>query len=162
MSGIFYPFRLEHKNPANQIPMKTRLQILAVIAISLLTVGCASAIKEKQNLAIAAGFKAITPVKPEHIELLPKLPKNTMSQISYQGKAYYVLPDVENNQAFVGGPAEYQAYQKLSLQKQISDANLQAAQMNQMAAMNSMNWSAWGGWGAVGPMGYPYRYGYRR
>ncbi len=73
------PFSLRTQNSGNQIPMKTRLQILAVIAISLLTVGCASAIKEKQNLAIAAGFKAITPVKPEHIELLPKLPKNTMS-----------------------------------------------------------------------------------
>lgn len=120
---------------------------IAAVVFTVLAVSCASALKEKENLAIAAGFKVITPVKPDQVALLPTLPKDKVTQISYHGKTYYVLPDVKNNQAYVGGPAEYQAYQQLRIEKQISNDNLQAAQMNQMAAMN---WGAWGGWGGYG------------
>ena len=66
-------------------------------------------------------------------------------------KLYYVLPDAPNNQAYVGGPNEYQVYQQMRVAKQISDNNLAAAQMNQM---NAMNWGMWGGWGGVGGFRY--------
>ena len=143
------------------------LRIIAAIAISATVVSCATEFQSKKDLAVAAGFKIITPVKPDHVALLPTLPHSTITEIKYEGKTYYILPDAENNRAYVGGPDEYKTYQQLRLQKQISDDNLAAAQMNQMAAMNSMNWGAWGGWGAVGPYGYGYgRYGrvgmYRR
>ena len=141
------------KNQAMK-PIQTTLKFITATALAVVIVGCASGFQDKKDIAIAAGFKVITPVKPDQVALLPTLPKETVTQITYQGKTYYILPDVKNNQAYVGGPAEYQSYQKLSLQKQISDANLQAAQMNQMAAMNQMNWGAWGGWGGIG--------GYRR
>ena len=42
-----------------------------------------------------------------------------------------------NNLAYVGGPGEFQAYQKLRIQKQLSNENLEAAQMNSMNAMDS-------------------------
>jgi hypothetical protein len=142
--------------------MKTKMHIqtatkfLAAIAFTVLAASCASELQEKENLAVAAGFKVITPVKPDQIALLPTLPKDKVTQVNYGGKTYYVLPDLKNNQAYVGGPAEYQAYRQLRLAKQISDDNLAAAQMNQAAAMN---WGAWGGWGAPGwgGMGYGYR-----
>ncbi len=139
----------------NKKLIQTAFNFLAAIALVALTANCTSELKEKENLAIAAGFKVITPVKPDQVALLPTLPKGQVTQINHEGKIYYVLPDVENNQAYVGGPAEYQAYQQLRVQRQISNANLQAAQMNQMAAMN---WGAWGGWGGmggpIGPGGY--------
>ncbi|WP_411727190.1 hypothetical protein [Methyloglobulus sp.] len=129
--------------------IQTTFKILAAVALVALAVGCASDLKDKENLAVAAGFKVITPVKPDQVALLPTLPEDKVTQINYQGKTYYVLPDVKNNQAYVGGPTEYQAYRQIRLAKQISDQNLRAAQMNQ----DSMNWGAWGGWGGVGPMG---------
>ena len=140
--------------------IRTAFKSLTVIAFAALAASCASELKEKENLAVAAGFKVITPVKPDQVALLPTLPKDKVTQVNYQGKTYYVLPDLKNNQAYVGGPTEYQAYRQLRLAKQISDDNLAAAQMNQMS---SMNWGAWGGWGGYGGAGWGRMgYGYRR
>jgi hypothetical protein len=125
---------------------------LAAIAIVVMAVGCVNELQEKENIAVAAGFKVITPTKPDHVALLPTLPKDKVTSVMYQGKLLYILPDVKNNRAYVGGPAEYQAYRQMRLAKQISDDNLAAAQMNQMAAMNQMNWNTWGGWNS--PYGY--------
>jgi hypothetical protein len=124
-----------------------------LLAFSLLAVaaGCASSSKGTQDLAIAAGFKVITPVNPEQKALLQTLPEGKITQITHDGKLYYVLPDAPNNQAYVGGPNEYQVYQQMRVAKQISDNNLAAAQMNQM---NAMNWGMWGGWGGVGGFRY--------
>lgn len=126
----------------------TLVKAISSLVFALLVVGCVSELQDKENTAAAAGFRVITPTKPDQVALLPTLPKDKVTQITYQGKIYYVLPDVANNQAYVGGPKQYQEYRRLRLAKQISDEQLQAAQMNQMAAMN---WGAWGGWGAWGP-----------
>ena len=74
-----------------------------------------------------------------------------MTPVNYQGKTYYVLPDVANNQAYVGGAEQYQAYQQLRLAQHLSNQNLEAAQMNQMA---TMNWGGWGGWYGYGGWGW--------
>jgi hypothetical protein len=121
------------------------------LALLALAAGCASSSKGTQDLAIAAGFKVITPVNPEQKALLQTLPEGKITQITHDGKLYYVLPDAPNNQAYVGGPNEYQVYQQMRVAKQISDNNLAAAQMNQM---NAMNWGMWGGWGGVGGFRY--------
>ena len=134
----------------------TAIKCLSAVALAVIASSCASELKEKENLAVAAGFKVITPTTQEQKDLLPTLPKDKVTQIKHQGKVYYVLPDLKNNQAYVGGPAEYQTYRQLRLAKQISDDNLAAAQMNQMSAMN---WGAWGGWGGYGWGGMGY---YRR
>jgi hypothetical protein len=128
----------------------TTIKSLAVVALAALAVGCASELKEKENLAAAAGFKVITPTTPRQQELLPTLPKDKVTQINHEGKTYYVLPDAKNNRAWVGGPKQYQAYQQLRLQKQLSDQALETAQMNQMASMNWGMWGGWGGWGGYG------------
>jgi hypothetical protein len=130
--------------------IQTVLKTLAAVALTVFGAGCATDMTEKENLAVAAGFKVITPTQPDHVALLPKLPKGQVTQVNYRGKTYYVLPDAKNNQAYVGGPKQYQAYQQLRLARKISNDNLMAAQMNEAA---SMNWGGWGGWGAWGPMG---------
>ena len=118
------------------------IKCLSALAILALAVGCATDLQDTENLAVAAGFKAITPSTPDQVALLPTLPAGKVTPITYKGKSYYVLPDVKNNRAYVGGPKQYQAYQQLRLAKQISNDNLMAAQMNQDAA-----WNSWGGWG---------------
>jgi predicted dienelactone hydrolase len=123
---------------------------LAAIALVVLAAGCATSTISDENLAVAAGFKVITPTKPDQQAILAKLPKDKVSPVTYEGATYYVLPDSMNNLAYVGGPSQYQAYQQLRVQKQLSNDNLQAAQMNEM---NNMNWGTWGGWGGVGFVG---------
>lgn len=127
------------------------LKVLAAIALVALAAGCATSTVSEENLAVASGFKVITPVNAEQRAILAKLPKNQVSPINYQGKPYYVLPDALNNLVYVGGPAEFQAFQKLRIQKQLSNENLEAAQMN---SMDAMDWGGWGGWGGVGFVGF--------
>jgi len=121
----------------------TTLKLLTVIALGVFAVSCASDTQEKQNLAIAAGFKIITPKNAEQQTILAQLQPDKVTPVNYKGKTYYVLPDAKNNQAYVGGAEQYQAYQQLRLAQHLSNQNLEAAQMNQMA---TMNWGAWGGW----------------
>jgi predicted dienelactone hydrolase len=120
----------------------TRLLIAIATAAALLlgATGCANTALNNDNLAIAAGFKVITPTKPDQQAILAKLPKNQVSPVMYDGTRYFVIPDSLNNLAYVGGPVQYEAYQKLRVAKQLSNQNLEAAQMNEDA-----NWGAWGG-----------------
>ena len=129
----------------------TTLKFLTVIALLAVAVGCANEAENKQNLAIAAGFKIITPKNAEQQTILTQLAKDQVTPVNYKGKTYYVLPDAANNQAYVGGAEQYQAYQQLRLAQHLSNQNLEAAQMNQMA---TMNWGAWGGWGGYGGWGW--------
>ncbi len=126
------------------------LKYLVAIALLFLAAGCASDMKEKENLAVAAGFRAIAPTKPEQAALLTTLPADKVTPVNYEGRTYYVLPDAKNNQAFVGGPKQYRSYRQLRLAKQINNENLEAAEMNQDAAMNLSAWSGWSGWNGSG------------
>jgi len=73
-----------------------------------------------------------------------------VSLVQKNGQIYYVFPDAANSQAYVGGPNQYQTYKQLRLANQLSNENLQAAEMRQDAEMNL---GAWGGWGGVGFIG---------
>ena len=72
--------------------MKTKT-LLAAALIGVLAVGCAGHLLDKENVAVAAGFKVITPAKPDQQALLRKLPADKVTRINYGGKPYYVLPD---------------------------------------------------------------------
>ena len=119
------------------------LKYVAAIALLALPVGCASEQQNKQDLAVAAGFKLITPKDANQASILKSLPDDKVTPINYKGKTLYVLPDKGNNQAYVGRAQEYQAYQQLRLAQHLNNQNLEAAQLNREAA----SWDAWGGWG---------------
>ncbi|MDM0075559.1 hypothetical protein QTH90_14245 [Variovorax sp. J2P1-59] len=128
------------------------LKKVAVVALLASAAGCASTdALNNDNLAIAAGFKVITPKKADQQAILAKLPKDKVTRVNYQGSTYYVLPDSLNNLAYVGGSPQYQEYQRLRVAKQLSNNNLEAAQMNEM---DSMDWGGWGGWGGPAFVGF--------
>ena len=115
--------------------------IIGVFVLLALFAGCATQTSTTDLLA-AAGFKLMTADNPQKQELLNTLPKNQVSAITWKGKTFYVQPAAASNQAYVGTPTEYQSYQQMRLAKQMSNENLQAAQMDSLA-MNR-----WGGvWG---------------
>jgi len=122
--------------------------LIGAIALLALAVSCTSTqTQNKENLLIAAGFKVIMPKTAAQQQKLQALPADKVTLVQKDGKTYYVFPDAANNQAYVGGPTQYQAYKQLRLANKLANENLEAAEMNQDA---SMNWGAWGGWGAPG------------
>ena len=135
--------------------IRTAFKSLAAIAFAALAVSCASELKDKENLAVAAGFKVITPVKPDQVALLPTLPKGKVTQITYNGKTFYVLPDLKNNRAYVGGPKQYEEYQRLRrIQLQNSNNVEPTPVVDNTLHVHQVNWSGWGGWGGVGRYGW--------
>ena len=116
------------------------IKTLTVLALVAIVTGCASTPQATTDLMTAAGFKTVAADTSAKANLLKTVPAGQLSLITYKGKQFYVQPDVANNRAWVGTPAEYQTYQQLRTAKQISNDNLIAAQMNQ---------DAMDGWGPV-------------
>ena len=121
-----------------------------------LLISCASTQTTTQNresMLVASGFKVITPKTAAQKQKLQNLPAGAVTMIKKGKKNYYVFPDPAHNQAYVGGPKEYKAYQQLRADKKLAREDLQDAEMYQDA---TMEWSQWeGGGGVLGPMGGP-------
>ena len=129
----------------------TSFRILSAIALLALAVGCAS-IQSKENLLVAAGFNVIVPKTAAQQQKLKALPPDKVSMVQKSGKTYYVFPDAANNQAYVGGPKQYEAYRQPRLKKKLADEKLEAAEMK--LEEKEMDWGGYGGWGAWGPAWY--------
>ena len=134
-------------------PFKSPFTLVLAVAIAM--VGCATttqtSTQNKESMLVASGFKTITPKTAAQKQKLQNLPPGKIAMIKKSGRTYYVYPDAPNNQAYVGGPKEYQAYQQLRAANNIANENLETAEMYQDA---EMQWGAWGGWGmGWGPMG---------
>jgi hypothetical protein len=117
-------------------------------------VGCATTQTQTQNresMLVASGFKVITPKTAAHQQKLQNLSPGKVTMIQKGKKTYYIFPDPAHNQAYVGGPKEYQAYQQLRAENKLTKEDLETAEMYQDSAMQ---WSLWsGGEGVWGPMG---------
>ena len=128
--------------------MFTRFSLIGTFALLALAVGCTTTqTRNKENLLVAAGFKVIVPHTAAQQQKLQALPPDHVTLVQKAGKTYYVFPDAANNQAYVGGPTQYQAYKQLRLANKLANENLEAAEINQDA---SMDWGTWGGWGGPG------------
>ena len=134
--------------------IQVSFKMITAMALLALTVGCATtqtSTQSKESMLVAAGFKTITPKTAAQQQKLQKLPPGKIAMIKKAGKTYYVFPDVAHNQAYVGGPKQYQEYQQLCTENKLAQENLETAEMYQD---EEMNWGAWSGWGAGwGPMG---------
>src|SRR6266536_6564686 len=132
------------------------LLVTATAACTSLLFGCASTQTNTQNresMLVASGFKVITPKTAAQKQKLQNLPAGNVTMIKKGKKTYYVFPDPAHNQAYVGGPKEYRAYQQIRADKKLAREELQDAEMYQDA---TMEWSGWeGGEGVWGPMGGP-------
>jgi hypothetical protein len=142
--------------------MKTATGIFlrSVVAVGIaLLVGCATAQTTTQNregILMAAGFKVITPKTAAQKQKLQNLPPGKVTMVQKRGKPYYVFPDPAHNQAYVGGPKQYEEYLQLRAEKKLAREDVQTAEMYQDSVME---WSMWsGGEGVWGPMAGPGAY----
>jgi hypothetical protein len=126
--------------------IRIAFKMISAIALLALTVGCATttSTQNKESMLVAAGFKTVTPKTPAQQQKLQKLPPGKVAMIQKAGKTYYIFPDAAHNQAYVGGPKQYRAYQQLRLENKLAEQNLETAEMYQDPMMG---WGAWGGWG---------------
>lgn len=129
-------------------PIFRQLNFMRALALVVLCAGCSSMqTQNKENLLIAAGFQVIVPKTAAQQQKLQTLPADRVTLVQLRGRTYYVFPDAAHNQAYVGGPTQYQSYLQLRLANRLANENLEAAEMNQEA---SMDWAGWGGWGGIG------------
>jgi hypothetical protein len=127
--------------------IRIAFNMISVIALLALTVGCATTETSTQNresMLVAAGFKTVTPKTTAQQQKLQKLPPGKVTMVQKAGKTYYIFPDPAHNVAYVGGPKQYQEYQQLRAEKKLANENLETAEMYQDSMMG---WGAWGGWG---------------
>jgi len=108
---------------------------IALLALAVLVAGCVSgkAVRQKETLLVAVGFRAISAITPEQQYLMKTLPANKVSAITRRGKVYFVYPDHFRLTLYVGHEAEYLDY----------------ARRAQGKGIESSAWeSAWGDWNA--------------
>jgi hypothetical protein len=129
----------------------TPFRVLSAIALLAMAAGCAN-IQSKENSLVAAGFKVVAPKTAAQQQKLKALPADKVTMVQKNGKTYYVFPNAAHNQAYVGGPKQYQAYRQLRAKQKLANEKLEAAEMNLEASQ--MDWEGWGGWGGWGPGWY--------
>jgi hypothetical protein len=130
------------------------ITIVGAVTVALFASGCATAENQSnESLLTTAGFKVHPANTPAKQKLLASLPAGKVSTIQKNGHTYFVYPDLKNNIALVGTQQEYTTYRQLKFAKNISDQNLQAAELN---SMPPVGWGPWGGWagGWGGPWGW--------
>ena len=129
-------------------PIPTGLNFIGVIALLALAVGCTMTQREthnKEKFLIAAGFKVVVPRTAAQQQKLKTLPTDRLTLVQKDGKKYYVFPDAANNQAYVGGPTQYQTYTQIRTAIQFRNESLEAAGFGE-----ETDWGTWSGWGAPG------------
>jgi len=126
----------------------TAFNLIGAIALLALTVSCTETQREtqhKEKYLIAAGFKVIVPRTAAQQQRLKALPTDRLTMVQKDGKTYYVFPDPANNQAYVGGRTQYQAYTQIRTANQFRKESLEAAGFGQ-----ETDWGTFGGWGGPG------------
>lgn len=131
-------------------------KILSVLLIQMALVaalacgGCATArARNTETMLSAAGFRTMTPSTPEQQANFAASPPYQLVRHEFNGSVTYTYADKKNGIVYKGNESNYQRFQQLSIQQQITQDQLAAAQLNQQAY-----WAGpyWGGpyWGAPG------------
>ena len=124
--------------------------LIALLLVVLFVSACAGMLRraaiDQERVLAAAGFRMKLANTPERrMHLLKFSPQRQLTPHTVDGQLRFVYADAEYCKCmYVGNEAANQRYQKLELERRISNQQLEAAGANEAAAMN---WGAWGGWG---------------
>jgi hypothetical protein len=124
--------------------LRAAITVLAAAALF----GCAgmhqAQVKSTEEMLAAAGFTMKPADTPERILDLQELPPQKLVAQRRNGDVYYVYADPEVCHCiWVGDQKQYSEYRRLSLQKQIADEQLMAAQATENAMLH---WDVWRPW----------------
>ncbi len=103
----------------------------------------------KEEMLEAAGFQMKQAQTPEQLADVQGLPQRKFVPHTRDGHVMYVYADAVTCQCiYVGTENNYQKYQKMAFEKNITDEQEMTAEEN---SVTSLNWGSWGPWG-------PWRY----
>lgn len=134
--------------------MKSGKQFAFCLVLMLATTfglwGCASTKhhNDTQSLLSAAGFNTVTPTTPQQQWLYANMPPYQLQRHELNGKVVYAYADPKEGVLYVGGEPQYQRFQQLTFQQNITDEQLQTARMKENATPYWGYWgpSDWGPW----------------
>jgi hypothetical protein len=101
----------EHGHMRNTLLNQRTINIAFVVVAMLVAAITAEASSESENLLLSAGFKAQVAKTVSQRRELKTLPEGKLSQVTQNGKTFYVYPDAQHNQLYIGDEAQYQIYQ---------------------------------------------------
>lgn len=132
--------------------LRFSIGVLIVCAITIMT-GCQTIrnnnAAEKEAMLSAAGFQMKQAQTQEQLTDVQEMPQRKFVAHTLNGQVLYVFADAVNCQCiYVGTEKNYQQYQKMAFQQDMTDEKEKTAELNNEA---SLNWGLWGGWG---PWGY--------
>lgn len=122
--------------------------ITLALGIALITGGCATVRRHEamdtEMLLAAAGFIQRPADTEEKLTNLKAMPALKLVSHSKDGHIVYTYADPYSCRClYVGGPQNYQEYQRLAVERQIArDKRIAAEQMRQAV----MDWTLWGPW----------------
>ncbi len=121
---------------------------LGAAAVAVALTGCASianqsAMDTERRLS-AAGFQMKLADTPEKMARLKTITERKIIPKSMDGRTVFVYADATSCKCiYVGSEANYQAYQRLSIQQNIVNEQRATAEA---AQASEMNWNTWGAW----------------
>jgi hypothetical protein len=119
------------------------------LGTAVLTSACATMrrdeAKDTDALLAAAGFTTKPADTDDRLAELKAMPALKLVSRVKDGQTVYTYADPYNCHClYVGGPQNYQDYQRLAVQERIARDQLMAAEEMRDAAMD---WELWGPWG---------------
>ena len=124
--------------------MSIAVRLISVCVLLALAVGCSSTststpAQSVPDMLIASGFQTRESTTAMQKDAkLHSFAGNQISEIQAYGHTFYVYPDYPGNRVLVGGPAQYQAYQKLRQSR-----NLPAESSPPLYHGPSFDWRQW-------------------
>jgi hypothetical protein len=123
--------------------MKTLLSISA-ITLALFFSGCTlwneMGASSEEPLLTAAGFQVRPVQTAEQARIMNSVDPFKVTMRTSGSSVYYIYADPNKNIVYVGGPAQYQKYQQLSVQQGIAEDQMTAAAEMQMLAGEDTMW----------------------
>lgn len=124
----------------------TRTMAVVLASVAIATAGCAAMRREQaegtEQLLAAAGFQ-IRPANTaaRQADLKDVTPDRLQAQPRGDTLAYTFYDPDGCQCVYIGGPNEYEEYQRLKVQRQIADERAMAAEEEEEA---TLDWGMWG------------------
>jgi len=112
----------------NQLLKSRRANALIVVmAFAASVLGTANAAVKATppvdaNELSSLGFKVLVATTPAQTDWVKRLAPGQIRAMQRTGKKFFIYPDAKNNQIYVGGPKEYDAYKELHPDSQLAGA----------------------------------------
>jgi hypothetical protein len=125
--------------------------LLPVLLASSLLVGCASMMNSKdietERLLSAAGFQMRLATTPDQLAALKERPQQKLVPQNHGGKVIYTYADAKVCKCiFAGTERNFNEYQRLALDRELTIRRQETAADNADAAMDMSSFGPWGPW----------------